>query len=361
MAEKKGALLKKEISLGRVSLTDRALFAKHLAVMLKSGVPITEALATAADAASGKLKKTVEAVLESVESGRSLSAAFADYPNIFSGLFVQATYAGEVSGTLVENLENVALQLEKEKELVMKIRGAMLYPAIILTAAFVLGLAMAFLVLPKIMTLFEGLHTKLPFTTQMLISFSHYIDQYGIRLFIGIVVGFFVLVWLTRQKFSRPVTHGIMLYAPIVSAMSRASNNARFARTLGTLLKSGIGIGEALDITQNAVGNYYYKNAIAAAACRVSKGEKLAESLSDFGNLFPKIVTRMIKVGEESGRLEDGLFYLADFYEAEVDTATKSLSTAIEPLLLLVIGLIVLWLALAIITPIYEFTGNIRQ
>ncbi|MEK7576415.1 MAG: type II secretion system F family protein [Patescibacteria group bacterium] len=358
---KSNSVFSKELSIGGVGLADRALFAKHLAVMLKSGVPITEALSTAADAASGKLKNTISTILVAVESGRPLSAAFSDHPKIFSGLFVQATYAGETSGTLVENLENVATQLEKEKELVTKIQGALLYPAIILVATFILGLAMAFLVLPKITLLFEGLHTKLPLTTRMLISFSQYIELHGTQLVIEILIGVGAFMWVVRQKFSRPVTNFMTLHTLIIKKMTRASNLARFSRTLGTLLKSGIGIGEALDITQNAVGNYYYQRAIGEAALRVSKGEKLAESLSDFGKLFPKIVTRMIKVGEESGRLEDTLFYLADFYEVEVDSSAKSLSTAIEPVLLLVIGLIVGGLALSIITPIYEITGNIHR
>ncbi|MEK7150811.1 MAG: type II secretion system F family protein [Patescibacteria group bacterium] len=360
MPKHKGAL-SKELSIGGVGLTDRALFAKHLAVMLKSGVPITEALATAGDAASGKLKNIIHTILAAVESGRPLSAALSDHPKVFSGLFVQATYAGETSGTLVENLENVAIQLEKEKELVTKIRGAMLYPIIILIATSILGLAMAFLVLPKITPLFEGLHTKLPLTTRTLIAFSHYIELHGVQLVVEIILGVFILLWVTRQKFSRPVTNYLTLHTPIINTMVRASNLARFSRTLGTLLKSGIGIGESLEITQKAVGNYYYQRAVGEAALRVSKGEKLAESLSDFEKLFPKIVTRMIKVGEESGKLEDTLFYLADFYEVEVDSSTKTLSTAIEPILLLIIGFIVGGLALSIITPIYEITGNIHR
>lgn len=358
---KPGGALSKEITLGGVSLTDKALFAKHLSVMLKSGVPITEALETAADASHGKLKKIIIGIAASVASGRSLAAAFGDYPKIFSGLFVQATYAGEKSGTLVENLENIALELQKEKELSTKIKSAMLYPAIILVATGILGVLMAFLVLPKITPLFEGLRVTLPWPTRVLIGFSRLIQLHGTALLAGIIAGVVSFVWLLKQKFMRPATHFVLLHMPIVGSISRGGNIARFSRTLGTLLKSGIGINEALEITEHAVGNYYYQEHIRGSAARVEKGETLAESFSDAGKLFPKIVTHMIRVGEESGKLEESLFYLADFYEVEVDASTKALSAAIEPLLLLVIGLVVGGIALAIITPIYEITGNITR
>lgn len=350
-----------DIVIGHVSLADRALFAKHLSVMLKSGVPITEALATTRDTASGKLKQALGGVLKSVESGRSLSASMAEYPAIFSGLLVQATYAGETSGTLVENLEHVALQLEKEKELTEKIRSAMFYPIIVLGATFILGTVLAFWFLPKLTPLFEGLRIPLPLTTRILIRFSHVVQDYGGRLVIGIVVGSMCTVWLVRQRFAKPLVHWLFLHTILIKKIARGANIARFARTLGTLLESGIGIGEALEITKNAASNYYYVRAIDRSARYVQRGEKLSKSLTEYAALFPPIVTRMIRVGEESGRLDETLLYIADFYDVEVDTSTKALATAVEPILLLIIGVIVGGLALSIITPIYEITGNISR
>ena len=358
---KKKSILEMDISIGGVGLTQRALFAKHLAVMLRSGLSITEALQTAQEAARGKLNKVTAVVLESVVWGQSLSSSLSEYPRVFPGLFVNVTRAGEVSGTLPENLENIAEQLEKERQLLNKIRGAMIYPVIILAATFALGLGISFIVLPKITPLFEGLQIELPITTRLLISFSHFVQQYNVLLLVGILGAAGGLVWIVRQQFARPVTHWLLLHSPILKNITKSSNLARFSRTLGMLLKSGVHIDEALDITKSTMGNYYYQAALERVSRNTRVGAKLSENLEQFPALFPVIVTRMIQVGEETGKFEETLFYLADFYEAEVDNATKSLSTAIEPLLLLFIGLIVGFLALSIITPIYDVTGNIQR
>lgn len=359
--KKKKNLLETDVSIGGVSLTQKALFAKHLSVMLKSGLTIVEALEIAADSAQGKLKKVLMGVLKSVKSGQSLSSSFGRYPKVFSATFVSATMAGESSGTLEESLETLAEQLEKEKELTSKIKGAMLYPLVVMTAAFALGIAVTFLVLPKITPLFEGMKMELPITTRALIWFSHFVQAYTWPLFFGLVGGTIFLVWLLRRKFVNPFTHWLFLKLPILKKISFNSNLARFCRTLGTLLKSGLNIDEALEITKDTLGNHYYKKSLAQVSQRIGKGSKLSDNLAQFKNLFPKMTIRMIYVGEESGRLEEVLLYLADFYEVEVDTATKSLSTAVEPILLAFIGLMVGFLALSIITPIYNITGNIQR
>jgi type IV pilus assembly protein PilC len=359
--QEKQSLLELDVSLGGVSLTQKALFAKHLAVMLKAGLTITDALTTALESTEGKFKKTIHNVLRSVEAGRSLSVSFADYPHVFSGLFVNVTAAGEKSGTLVENFENIAVQLEKERELVSKVKGALLYPVIILVAASVLGMVISFVVLPKIIPLFEGLKVELPLTTRILISFSHLVQEKGVFLFLGIVGFVAGFLWTIRQAFSRPVTNWFMLHTPVLKNIIKSANLARFSRTLAMLLKSGVTIDEALGITQNTVGNYYYQEALKKVSNNITSGTKLSSNLEEFPHLFPIIVTRMIGVGEQSGKFEDTLFFLAEFYETEVDNATKSLSTIIEPVLLLCIGLVVGFLALSIITPIYDITGNIKR
>ena len=359
--KKKKSIFELNVSIGGTGLTQRALFAKHLSVMLKAGLTITDALKISADSAQGSLKKILSGVLKSTTAGHSLSESFALYPKFFSGLFISATQAGESSGTLEENLENVAKQLEKEKELVAKIKGAMLYPIVVLVAAFILGLGVAFFILPKITPLFEGMRMELPAATRGLIWFSNLIQNHGIYLIIGIVVVIVVIAWLVRQKFSHPFTHWLFLHLPVIKKISKNTNLARFCLTLGTLLKSGLNIDEAMQITQTTVGNYYYVRALTAINSRVRKGTKLSKNLEQYKDLFPVMVSRMIKVGEESGGLEETLLYLANFYEVEVETSTKSLSTIIEPILLIVIGLIVGFLALSIITPIYNITGNVSR
>jgi len=357
----KKSILEGDISIGGVSLVQKALFAKHLSVMLKSGLSLNESLSITEDSARGKFKNVIGDVLRSVESGRPLSSALATHPGVFSNLFVNATQAGEKSGTLVESFENIAEELGKENELISKIRGAMLYPSVVLVAAFGLGIVLSFIVLPKITPLFEGLKIDLPFTTRAVIWLSKLIQEHGIVLFIGIVAFIAIVFWVIRQKFSKPYTHWLLLNVPIIKNVIKNANLARFSRTLGMLLKSGVNIDEALEITKNAMGNYHYEHALAQVSKNVSMGSKLAENLSIHEKLFPILATRMIKVGEESGKFEETLFYLSDFYEAEVENSTKSLSTAVEPILLIIIGLVVGFLALSIITPIYEVTGNIRR
>jgi len=359
--ESKPSLFQMDIGIGGIGLSQKAVLAKNLAVMQRSGLNIVESLGIIAESSQGKMKRIIKEIVSSVSAGNTLAQSLERFPKVFSGIFVSSVYAGETSGTLDENLENLSVQLEKENDLKNKIKGAMLYPIVVLIAAFILGLGMSFLVLPKIVPLFEGLKVELPITTRWLIAFSHFVGAHGVGLLIGIVVAVIFLSWFLRQKLVYPVTHWIFLHTPILKGISKHSNLARFSRTLGTLLKSGLSIDEALQVTEKSLGNYYYKKAIRTVVERVHKGSTMSENLKQYGNLFPKMVTRMIFVGEESGKLEETLLYLAGYYEVEVDNSTKSLSTAIEPILLLIIGGVVAFLALSIITPIYNITGNIRR
>ncbi len=357
----KKSFLAWEVSFGTVSLTQKALFAKNLAVMLKAGLTITESLDICQESSSGRLKKIIKNVLKSVIAGSSLSQALSRYQRVFSGFFLGAIYAGESSGTLSENLDNVSLQLEKENDLNSKVKGALFYPAVVLSAAFLLGLGLAFFVLPKIIPLFEGMRVKLPLSTRVLIWFAHFVKQYGIYLFPAIIGFCLFAAWFLRCKFVRPFTHAILLKTPIFSKVVRNINLSRFARTVGMLLKSGVNIDQAINIAHETIGNYYYKRALKKVGQNIIKGKKLSTELMRFEKLFPSIFTRMVKVGEESGRFEETLFYLADFYEGKVSSATKTLASAIEPMLLLLVGLIVAFFALSIMSPIYNITGGLKH
>lgn len=353
-------MLATNINLKGTSLVERVVFAKHLSLMVKSGVAISEALKILYQSSQGKFKETIGEVYNSVKAGRSLSISLGRYPKIFSDFFVGAIYAGESSGTLGESLENVANELRKEKELDDKIKGALLYPIIILVAAFGMSLFLAFYILPKIIPLFEGMKMKLPWTTRLLISFSHLVEKYGSVMIVGILVFIVLFIWVLRQKFSKPFFHKIWLTLPVVNPIIRQANLARFSRTLGTLLASGLNIVEALNITAKSTTNFYYRETLFKVSKGVSKGNKLSINLVKYKDFFPDMLIRMVAVGEESGKLEDTLLYLADFYELEVDNSTKNLSIVIEPILLIAIGLGVGFLALSIITPIYGITGNVK-
>ncbi|MDO8260159.1 MAG: type II secretion system F family protein, partial [Candidatus Magasanikbacteria bacterium] len=312
------SILDLDISFGRVNLGQKVIFAKDLSLMLKSGLVLSEAIEIIEEQSTGKMKKVAKGLLSSIQSGQALSSSLERYPKVFSPFFINIVNAGELSGNLEKNLENIAEQLKKENDLISKIKGALYYPVTVMVAAFFMGLAMAFLVLPKITPLFEGLKVELPMSTRFLIWSSHLIGNYGGWLFLGILAVIIFLVWLLKKKFVRPVTHWLLLKLPVVKTIVVKTNLARFCRTLGALLKSGINIDEAIDITTKALNNYYYKRALTKVSRRVSQGGVLSESLEEFASLFPRITTRMIKVGEKSGNLDETLFYLADSYEAEV-------------------------------------------
>lgn len=367
MKEKKGTIrgTKKKnvfnISIGGISMEQRALFARHLAIMLKAGLSLTESLHITQDSATGKMKTVLDDIFRSVTSGRSFADTLTDHGKEFSGLFVSAVRAGEVSGTLEQNLEHLAVQLEKDKELVSKVKGALLYPIIVLVATFILGMVIAFYVLPQIVPLFAGLKIDLPVTTQILIAFSELIQRSGVSVFLGIIGFVFFVFWLVKQPFVRPITHWLLLHLPLIGPLVRATNLARFSRTLGMLLTSGLRIDEAMSIMKQILGNFYYQRVITELESRITRGSTVHENLQRYPFLFPLVAVHMVRVGEESGGLSDTLLYLGEYYEGEVDSAIKSLSTIIEPLLLLFIGGAVGFLALSIITPIYSITGGVHK
>ena len=357
----KNSFFEKEFFIGGIKLVQKEVFARHLAIMLRSGLTITEALEIAVDSVGGKFKKVLGELLKAVRSGYSLSDSLSRHPKIFSDLFISAVYAGESSGTMDDSLNGVADRLAKEKKLLSKIKGALLYPLIILTASFAIGMLMAFWVLPKITPLFKGLKVELPVTTRLLIKFSAFMESYGLVFFIFIAVFIVFVSWLVKQRFMRPFTHLLILKTPVVKTVIKNYNLSRFCGSLSVLLKSGMNLDESLKISGNMAGNYYYKKSIKKISDEISKGAKLSSDLGQYEKLYPLMVVKMVKVGEESGRLDETLKYLAEFYEEEVDNGLKTLSTYIEPALLIFIGIIVGFIALSIITPIYGITSGMNR
>ena len=206
-----------------------------------------------------------------------------------------------------------------------------------------------------------GLKAELPLATRILISLAGFTGNYGGYLFGFLIFLVIFFIWLLRQKFIKPLTHFLILRTPILNSLSRSRNLAVFSRTLGTMLKSGLSIDEALHITAETVHNYHFQVSLEQIRERVNKGNKLADSLKDYTKYYPKMAVSLLGVGEKSGNLEEELFNIAGIYEKRVDTATQRLAVAIEPLLLIIVGFVVGWLALAIISPIYQITGNIYR
>ncbi len=348
----------------RVSALDRVLLAKHLATLIRSGIPLDESLAILAEeASSARLRKVVLLVQKRVEAGATLFESLQDHPSIFNTLFVQMVRVGEESGTLEENLRYVAEQLEHDYDIRQKVKGAAAYPVLVLCLAFVMGGAMSFFILPRLVPLFESMGVDLPLPTRIVLGVSVFFVKYGAVFFISVVLGAIGLRVLLRTPKVRPYWHNFILRIPVLGRIVLDLNMARFTRTLGILMKSGLPIVNALRITEETTVNWVYRNLISRAASEVERGVQLSEAMMAITTkrkVLPIIVPRMIGVGERTGTMDESLLSLAEFYEKEVDGATKTMSTVVEPLLIIIIGAIVGLIAIAIIGPIYKLTGEVH-
>ncbi|HBL39290.1 TPA: hypothetical protein DDZ10_01315 [Candidatus Uhrbacteria bacterium] len=343
----------------RLSHTEKMLFTKYFAVLLKSGVAIDEAIDILLQQSKGPLKKILETLKASVEQGKTLAEGLGHYPHVFSPVFINLIAAGEASGTLQKNLDHLARQLEKEHNLRKKVRGAMMYPMIVLLGALVVGALVFVFVLPKITSLFKSLKVELPWTTKAILWLVDTIATKPILVF-GFVAAVILLVLvIPRIRFLKPALHWLLLRLPIFGRTSKNTNLARMTRLMGTLLASGVTINEALVITKQTVRNHHYRKLFDRALDEVSQGQMLTEVLGHESKLVPPMALRLIRVGEETGTLPDMLTYLADFYEEEVDSTIQDISTLIEPFLILTIGLLVGILAFSIISPIYQIVGSV--
>jgi type II secretory pathway component PulF len=346
---------------GFVTHVEKVIFTKHLTVMVKAGLSLLDALRILREqASSSKFRSVLGQVVKSVESGQSLSDSLARHPRVFSPFFVNVIRAGESAGTLEGNLEHLAEQFTKDHELRQKVRNALMYPAFVLVAAVIIAFFFALYVIPQITSLFSGLKDlELPLVTQLMVSFANFAKNNSALLVGGTIGGVMFLIWLMRLKVMRPISHGIVLRLPIVGKLTKDVNLALFSLVLGTQLKSGIPIMQALEVAGRVIDNYYFQRAILAATETVSRGGSLSEGLADFPEIFSSLTVRMVEVGERSGRLEDVLGFLSEFYSLEVETMMKNLTTVLEPVMLVVIGLLALALAYAIIIPIYNYVSVI--
>ena len=346
----------------RVPIQGQVIFARHLAVIAKAGIPLLESLKILQKEAHSKSLKTIlETTIDDVSSGQFLSASLDKYKNIFGNLFINIIRVGESTGILPENLNYLADELKKKQELRRKIIGALIYPIVILVATLgITGLLTVF-IFPKILPVFKSLNVELPLTTKILIVISEILTNYGALAFLGIIVliiSFWLVLKLKTVKF---YYHKFLTYVPVLGSMVRNVNLSNFCRTLGLALKSGIRVVEAINITGESLTNTVYKKELAEAAEEVRKGGSLAPFFSRNEHLFPAVLSQMISVGETAGNLSETLIYLSEFYESEVNESTKNLSNVLEPVLMIFMGAIVGFVALSIITPIYEVTQTIGR
>ena len=345
---------------GRVSLIEKLTFAKNLSVTLRAGLPLSKALAVIVKQMSNPyFTKVVADIAHQVESGKTLSDSMAEYPKIFSPIFVNMVKVGEQSGELETTLDYLSKQISRDYNLLRRTKGALMYPAVVMVALIGIGYLMFTFVLPKLTATFEEFDTDLPFLTDLIIKSVNLFARYSILtlLVIGIAITWFIF-W--RKTLSGKLfTHRMTLLVPVIKMISKKMNLARFTIIFGGLLKSGMPIVQALEVTGKTMTNVYYQRAILDASEKVRIGVDLVAALEHYPNLFTPMVTQMIQVGEESGTMEKVLEEVSIFYEAEIDDTVHNLSSIIEPVLVIVIGTVVGFLAVGLILPIYNLGQGI--
>lgn len=345
--------------LTHVPHVQKIVFVHNLYVMTRAGLSIVDSLKIlSAQMENKKLQTLILGVKAQVEKGRQLSEALSDYPKLFPPLYVSMIEAGETAGKLEDALNQVSSQMKKSQMLASHVRGALIYPAVILVAMTAIGLEMTFFVLPKIIGMFNDFHAALPLATRILIAFVKFMEAYGVIVILATVLFIFFLLWLLRKPAVKHVVHGFNLHLPIAGGIIKKINVASFTLTLSSLLSSTIPIVEAVAITSRVQTNVRYREALVVVSESLKKGLPLSEILSQFRLLFPPLVTQLILVGEETGQLEKMLAELADYYQEEVDTTMKNFSTIIEPVIILLLGLGVAGIAVAVIMPIYSLAQS---
>lgn len=348
---------------GRVKFVDKLVFTKHLATMIKAGISLAEAIDTLKLQTKGTpLGKVLKSVDADIENGETLEKALRKFPKVFDEFYLSMIKIGEKAGTLESNMEFLAEHLNKEAALRKKVKGAMLYPGLVLSAALIMSMFVSLFILPQFVDFFDSFQIELPIATKILLAIANFMQAYGVVFFASLISGIVLTGLVLNSKPVRPTWHKILLKTPLFGKIIKYSQLTNFSRNFGVLLASGITVTESLETTSNTLSNLVYKDKIARLNKSLKAGKNLSEAIEkEMGAEFPVLVSRMIAVGEKTGSLEETLGYLAEFYEEEIDVISKSLTTILEPLLLLGIGLVVGFVALAIITPIYELTGSIQR
>lgn len=345
----------------RVKTSELIIFTRNLSGMLKAGLSLARALSVLEkQTKNNKFKRIIVELINEVEGGGTLSSGLAKHKKVFSSLFISMTSAGEESGNLSSALNEIGMNLNKSHNLTKKIKGAMIYPGVIMSAMVLIGILMFAYVVPTLAKTFQELGVKLPATTQFIISMGNFFSEYlilSLLLVIGLGVGLFMLF---RAKFMAKYVDYVVLKLPVIGNIAKELNTARTARTVSSLLLAGVAITRAIEITENVVQNVYYRKTLVEVGERIEKGSPFSEVFAENTHLYPIMMSEMIQVGEETGKLSDMLIEVANFYEEEIENKTKDLSTIIEPILMVVIGGGVGFFAISMITPLYSVLNNIQ-
>lgn len=344
--------------IGTVKMADKLIFTRNMAAMVDAGLTISRALNIMERHMKNPVfKKTIKQIDDDIKGGSNFSAALKKFPKIFSPLFISMVHAGEESGSLGDSLRTIAEQIDRAYTLKKKIRGALVYPSIVISAMIIIGILMLIYVVPTLTATFEEFGVDLPITTQAIISVSDFVVQNTVvtlALIAFTIIGF---MYGLRTRIGKRAFETLILNIPIISGLVKETNAALTTRTLSSLLTSGVEVVTALSITRDVIQNSYYKEILNLAKKEIQKGAPISKVFLAHDKLYPILVGEIIAVGEETGKLSEMLLQIASFYEDEVAQKTKDMSTIIEPFLMMFIGAAVGFFALAMIAPIYSLSS----
>ncbi|MEA2088880.1 MAG: type II secretion system F family protein [Patescibacteria group bacterium] len=348
------------LNLQKIPTSEKIFFIQHLRVLIRSGASLSSALnALSRQSDNKRFKKILIDIKDGVEKGDTFSKSLGKHKKVFNDFFINMVQAGETSGKLEEVLNQIFIQMKKDNEIKSKVKGAMIYPTIVLGAMVGIGTLMIVFVIPKITVIFVEAGIDLPIMTRILIGISDFAVNNGILVCVFLTMFITGFAYLIKTKKGKYYFHFTLLHLPIFGKIIKKINLARFARTLSSLLKTDIPIAKTLEMTSEILGNVIYKEIMMEASEKVTKGISIAKTFENKSFIFPPVVTEIIVIGEETGSLDNVLLEMAEFYEEEIDQTMKNLPAIIEPVLILVLGMGVALMAVAIIMPMYSLTDAI--
>lgn len=343
---------------GRITTKDRVVFTRQLSTLIGAGLPLAQSLRTVVEQTPNKrLQNVIQDLITSIEGGKSLHDSFAKHPEVFDKLFLALVATGEASGTLDDSLQRVAQQQEKDAAIMSRIKGALTYPIIVLVVIMAVLLFMLFTVVPQVEKLYQDLNKELPLVTSIMVTSSAFLrDYWWLVLILAVIGGYFFTQYLRTDAGNKMLDH-LKLNMPMVNGLFRKLYIARFARTGETLLTTGVPMLDMLSISSESVSNSLIANGIMRAADKVKGGKALSAALQPEAYI-PSLVPQMIKIGEQSGRIDEMMGKTAKIYEDELDEEIRAISTSIEPILMVVLAIVAGGMVAAILLPIYSLVNS---